>query len=180
VEEELGISYKTAERIMERAFSIVCMRRLQAGQDVSYVDASSRQQKLLSATPELREQAGRILPDVEAGLVAAPRAWAGLVGEAARRGAQGGSVHRAEVDYRRKIAPAAVTLCNAFRAWPRMSWEDMPADARESAVARIRELLRELPEAMRAEMHEIVMHAWPKAEREALGAEIVRQKKKES
>jgi hypothetical protein len=56
----------------------------------------------------------------------------------------------------------------------------MPADARESAVARIRELLRELPEAMRAEMHEIVMHAWPKAEREALGAEIVRQKKKES
>jgi hypothetical protein len=180
VEEELGISFRTALRIMERAYSIVCMKRLESGLDVSYVDASSKEHRTLLASEELRGQAARALVDVETGLVAAPRAWAGLVGEAARRGAQGGSVHRAEVDYRKKVAPAATTLVHALQAWPRMAWDELPADSRESALARMRELLRALPESMRAEMHEIIIEEWPRAERDALAAEIARRKRKES
>ncbi len=121
VQAELGICYKTAYRIMERAQSVVCMRRLELGEAVEFQDGRTREMRTLAPTPELQAQATQALEAVVAGTVAAPRAWAGLVGEATRRAAQGGSASRAATDHARNLTTAIVKLRHSLHAWKHLN-----------------------------------------------------------
>lgn len=116
VREELGITHKTAAKIMERGFTIHMMLQLKAGKPVRYLD-SHRHEQTMESTPELQERVTDALADVAYGTVAAPRAWAGLVGEATRRWKQGGSAHRAAVDHYANIKGALTALGNSLRHW---------------------------------------------------------------
>jgi hypothetical protein len=124
VEDELGICHMTAYRIMERAESLVFMRRIEVGESVEYADSRTKEARTLESTPELQEQATKAIEAVVAGTVAAPRAWAGLVGEASRRSQQGGSASRAATDHARNLKRAIVALRTSLKHWKRISGED--------------------------------------------------------
>ncbi len=117
VQDELGVSHMTAYRIIERAESLVCMRRIEIGEAVSYHDNRSNSQRTLEPTPELQQQASKAIEAVVAGSIAAPRAWAGLIGEGSRISSQGGSAARAAVDHHRNIMQALTKLKNSMRQY---------------------------------------------------------------
>jgi hypothetical protein len=117
VQDELGIHHDTAYRIIERAESLVCMRRIEIGEAVSYHDNRSNSQRVLQPTTELQQQASKAIEAVVAGSVSAPRAWAGLIGEGSRISSQGGSAARASVDHHRNIMQALTKLKNSMRQY---------------------------------------------------------------
>jgi len=137
VREELGISDDTARRWIERAETIVLVSRLQAGQAVSYWD-NRGEQKTIEPSAEISERAGETLEQIVTGAVAAPRAWAGLVGEGSRRAAQGGSAGKAPTNHAKNIRDALVKLRTSLAHWRRLDPDDrvtlekMWVDVRES------------------------------------------------
>jgi len=116
VREELGISDDTARRIMERAQAIISLRRLQNGELIEYQAPDGK--AVIEPTPEARENAAKILEEVEAGTVSASRALAGLVGETLRRQR---SPHRAPVDHAENIRVALIKLQNSLPKWGTLS-----------------------------------------------------------
>jgi hypothetical protein len=144
VQDELGIHYSTAYRIMERAYSVVCMRQLELGEPVSFQDGRTREMRVIEPTPEMQEQATQALEAVVAGTVAAPRAWAGLVGEATRRANQGGSAARAATDHAANIARAITALRNSLKSWKHLDPHD-----RADLEKQWQGVLAVLPETMR-------------------------------
>jgi hypothetical protein len=124
VQDELGVSHMTAYRIIERAESLVCMRRIEIGEAVSYYDNRSNSQRTLEPTPKLQQQASKAIESVVAGSVAAPRAWAGLIGEGSRISSQGGSASRAAVDHARNLKSAIVKLRNSLKEWKYIDGRD--------------------------------------------------------
>ena len=106
---------------MDRAISMFCMRRLELGETVEYQDSRTQAMRTLEATPELQAQATQAIEAVVAGTVAAPRAWAGLLGEASRRSSQGGSSARAAVDHARNLCTAIIKLRSSLREWKNIS-----------------------------------------------------------
>ncbi len=116
VQDELGISHTTALRLIERAESVIYMRRLQVGETIAFYNSKNEQQELV-ATPDLQAQATQAIEAVVAGTVAAPRAWAGLLGEATRRAAQGGSAARAAVDHGENLKKAIIKLRTSIKEW---------------------------------------------------------------
>jgi hypothetical protein len=124
VEDELGISHVTALKIMERAFSLVCMRQIETGEPVEYMDSRSKEQRILNPTPELQQQATKAIEAVVAGTVAAPRAWAGLIGEGSRVANQGGSSSRANVDHAKNLKMAITKLRTSLKEWKHISGKD--------------------------------------------------------
>jgi hypothetical protein len=144
VRDELGISDDTAYRIMERAQSVVYMHKLEIGETVEYIDAHSKQPRVIESTPETRDLATKALESVVSGTVAAPRAWAGLVGEATRRAKQGGSASRAATDHGSNLMRAIIALHNSLQQWKHISLEE-----RIEIEKRWQSVLARLPETMR-------------------------------
>ena len=124
VYEELGISHVTALKIMQRAESLICMRRIEIGEPVEYTDSRNKEQRILEPTPELQEQASKAIEAVVAGTVAAPRAWAGLIGEGSRVANQGGSTSRAEVNHAKNLKMAITKLRTSLKEWKHISGRD--------------------------------------------------------
>jgi hypothetical protein len=144
VQDELGISHVTAIKIIERAYSVVCMRRIEEGEPVEYEDQRTHEKRNILPTEDLQQQATQALEAVISGTVAAPRAWAGLVGEASRRAAQGGSAARAATDHGRNLMRAIIALHNSLQQWKHISPEE-----RLVIEKRWQSVLARLPETMR-------------------------------
>lgn len=124
VRDELGISRKTAERIIERAETITMIGRLKEGNPVRYwLNGKKGEERVIEPTPEVIAMADEALTQIEVGTISAPRAWAGLVGESSRRGQQGGVSHRAPVDHGKNIMRAIAMLKNSIRHWKRLNPE---------------------------------------------------------
>ena len=143
VEEELGIHYTTAYRIMERAQSLICMRRVEIGESVDYFDTRHKEQRHLDPTPELQQAASKAIEAVVAGTVAAPRAWAGLIGEGSRVANQGGSTSRAEVNHAKNLKMAITKLRTSLKQWKYINGKDR---------IEIEELWKEIVEILPATM----------------------------
>lgn len=169
IERELGISKQTALRLMEKAQYTAMLDDVTRGEQVQYKDTRN-QNRTIQPTDEMKQMAFTFLESVVAGTVNAKRAWAGLMGEGQRR-AKGGGLHRSEVDYRRTMRSAAVTLQSAFVEWPRLDWDGMEAEEHRAAEAVVA-MLHALPEQFRAAMASIVAEEWPAGERAALEADL--------
>ena len=126
VEEELGISYKTADRYIEKAQYTCMMKDLIAGEAIQYVD-SKKNVKVVQPTPELQELAASKVREVIVGTVNAKRAWAGLIGEGTRRGNQDGETKRAPVDHRANLMAAMRKLNTSLPFYDDMDVEDRAA-----------------------------------------------------
>lgn len=146
VQDELDISHMTAYRIMERAESLICMRRIEIGESVEYNDTRTHQQRVLEPTPELQQQATAAIEAVVTGAVAAPRAWAGLIGESARRAGQNGSVARAAVNHHKNIMRSIISLRSSFK-----HWRGLHPNERAEIETIWRELQADLPETIKLE-----------------------------
>lgn len=116
VEAELGMSWKTAERIIERSDSIILMRQVKQGEAVKYLDAKNVLREL-KPSPDLQKLAESALIEVEAGTISAPRAWAGLVGEGTRLQQSGELDHRNEVDHAKNLKAGLVKLTTSLPHW---------------------------------------------------------------
>lgn len=141
VEEELDISYKTADRYIEKAQYTCMMRDLIAGEAIQYVD-SKKNVKVVEPTPELQELAASKVREVILGTVNAKRAWAGLIGEGTRRGRQDGDAKRAPVDHRANLL-AAMTKLNTSLPF----YDDMDVEDRAAIEKVWRTLVKALPSA---------------------------------
>jgi len=86
VEKELGISHKTAERLVERSQYVARIRTLSQGEGILYLDSKNKEQKIEdeAVTPDMQEMAANMLELVLSGEVSAQRAFAGLLGETCR------------------------------------------------------------------------------------------------
>lgn len=147
VQDELGITHMTAYRIMERAESLICMRRVEMGEAVEYNDTRTHEQRILEPTPEMQAQATKAIEAVVAGTVAAPRAWAGLVGESSRRAKQGGAASRAQIDHGNNIKRAITSLRHSFS-----KWRGIAPETRAEIELAWRDLMQDLPDTIRTEM----------------------------
>lgn len=137
VEKELGIKWRTADRLIERAETIMLIWKLKTGRPVEYI-SSKRERKTVVPTPEMVAKADEILEEIEAGTVAAPRAWAGLIGEGTRAAA---GKSRAEVDHARNLVAGLKKLATSLPHWRKL---DPQARARiETLWAAVRGLLPE-------------------------------------
>jgi len=144
VEKELGISFMTAHRIIERAYSLVSMRQIEEGIPVTYEDKRTKKVRTLESTPELQEQAAKAIEAVVSGTVAAPRAWAGLVGEGSRVANQGGVSDRAEVNHGKNLERAITKLRNSFQ-----QWKHIDANQRVNIEALWIDMLQYVPDTIR-------------------------------
>jgi hypothetical protein len=178
VEEELDISYKTAERLIQKADQVIRLKALSEGEGVEYIDSRKALRRIEEPVPpEMRELAAAALDEVVLGTVNASRAFAGVVGEAERRvgGAGGATANRAEPDYRRKVGPAAVTLKGAFQRWARLEWDEEGEHEAENAVCGA---LNAMPDRVRALMVEIIIDGWKAHEKADLAARLAADLKK--
>jgi len=144
IHDELGIHHDTAYRIMERAYSVVCMRQIEEGIPVTYEDKRTKKVRTLESTPELQEQAAKAIEAVVSGTVAAPRAWAGLVGEGSRVANQGGVSDRAEVNHGKNLERAITKLRNSFQ-----QWKHIDANQRVNIEALWIDMLQYVPDTIR-------------------------------
>jgi len=129
---------------MERAYSVVCMRQIEEGIPVTYEDKRTKKVRTLESTPELKEQAAKAIEAVVSGTVAAPRAWAGLVGEGSRVANQGGVSDRAEVNHGKNLERAITKLRNSFQ-----QWKHIDANQRVNIEALWIDMLQYVPDTIR-------------------------------
>ena len=144
IEDELNISYKTAERIIERAYTVTMIKQLQSGETVKCISNREQDERVIEPTPELMELAAQALEQVVSGTVAAGRAWAGLIGESQRRTAQGGVAGRADVDHARNLQRAIRSLKTSLKHWKHIKGKD-----RLEIEQEWKEVIALLPETMR-------------------------------
>jgi hypothetical protein len=147
ITDELGISYKTAERIIERGQTLIMMNQLQLGENVTYFTDRDETESTIESTPEVQQRALAAMEDVVAGTVSAPRAWAGLIGECKRRAKQGGSSARAQIDHGNNIRRAITSLRHSFS-----KWSGIAPETRAEIELAWRDLMQDLPETIRIEM----------------------------
>lgn len=144
VQDELGIHYSTAYRIVERARYVCMINELAIGEETVIYTDSRGQDREIAPTPEIRQIALRMMDDVEQGTVNAKRAWAGIVGEGSRVDGQGGSANRAATDHARNLKRAIVSLRTSLKAWRHISGQD-----RIELEEEWKTVLSLLPETMR-------------------------------
>jgi hypothetical protein len=143
VEKELGICFKTAYRIMERAqYSCMILSAATSDEPIIYTD-SRKIDITVEPTPEIRKLAADKLEDLAAGTISPKRAWAGIVGEGSRRDKQGGSASRAGVDHYRNIDRAIKSLRYSFN-----QWQDLEPRQRADIEEKWHELTKSLPSVL--------------------------------
>ncbi len=125
VRDQLGISDDTARRWMERAVVIVQFQQLKAGQAIEYRPTGKRNEppRLLEPTPEVLDRIDEALDNIVTGAVAAPRAFAGVIGESMRRTKQGGAAKKAPTDHAANIRAALTKLETSLPHWRRLDAE---------------------------------------------------------
>jgi hypothetical protein len=125
VREHLGISDDTARRWMERAVVIMQFQQLKAGQAIEYSPAGKKNEppRLLEPTPEVLDRIDEALDNIVTGAVAAPRAFAGVIGESIRRTKQGGTAKKAPTDHAANIRTALTKLETSLSHWRKLDAE---------------------------------------------------------
>lgn len=125
VRDQLGISDDTARRWMERAVVITQFQQLKAGQAIEYRPTGKRNEppRLLEPTPEVLDRIDEALDNIVTGAVAAPRAFAGVIGESMRRTKQGGAAKKAPTDHAANIRAALTKLETSLPHWRRLDAE---------------------------------------------------------
>jgi hypothetical protein len=119
VQEELGISDDTARRLIDKARYCSMLKTLSEGEAIEYRD-TTQEIKQIHPTEETKARAEAALDDVASGAVAAPRAFAGVVGESHRRNKSGGAANRAEVDHAQNLKDGLRKLKNSLRHWRKL------------------------------------------------------------
>jgi hypothetical protein len=119
VQEELGISHHTALRLIDKARYCSMLKTLSEGEAIEYRD-TTQEIKQIHPTEETKARAEAALDDVASGAVAAPRAFAGVVGESHRRNKSGGAANRAEVDHAQNLKDGLRKLKNSLRHWRKL------------------------------------------------------------
>lgn len=120
VRQELDISHVTALRLIERAQTVVLLNQVRECAEVTYY-TNQKEKRVIAPTDDMRRMAGEALEQVVAGTVAAPRAWAGVIGEGKRRGK---SVHRAAVDHAGNLKKALASLRTSLPHWRHLDPEE--------------------------------------------------------
>jgi hypothetical protein len=132
VEAELGISYKTADRIIERA---AALRTLIAVRDqaVPSVEVAGRQHKVTARLAELARQQLDAVERFEAG---PERAWAGFCG--AVNPAAGAALVNSRADHARHLLEGLRTFqLHLFTADEQSRWEKFPPKAKSEILTAV-------------------------------------------
>lgn len=147
VRQRLGISARTANRLIERGTKLELIQGLAAGESVIYDDTTGTD-KTLEPTQEIQRLAQAAWADVINGTVSAPRAWAGIVGESTRRDDQGGAKQRAAVDHAAVMVRAIRSLRAGLKILDQLkvhdrhkvdlAWADMVEDLPPRWISEIR------------------------------------------
>lgn len=120
--EKAGIPPWTARRLIDEAKYTMLARCTAAGEAVTYTN-TRKEKVVISPNPEMIEEAQKLLPDIEMGLVKPSTAWRGIIGESTRRTRQGGVKDRAPVDH-------VAIMLRAFRSIRSVvkTMEDLPME----------------------------------------------------
>jgi len=121
VQEELGISPRTALRLIDKAYYVAAIKGIADGENVDYEDSLGKM-KVAVATTRRQELAKDALFQILAGVTGAGPGWAGVIGEGNRTEEEGDN--RGAIKYARNARDAITSFKTTFKHWPEIGTKE--------------------------------------------------------